>query len=767
MATEQANELDTTVHGLSELRVHGVSGTPPEEMLAHPAPLLKRVAGDAKAGFWRRWYPGGTSHDQPDRRHLEAYSWGGLTSGPATRALWVLLLPFTLVNLAHWMVPPYRRDGRLGIAAVTVLRLIGLSFTVTVMIASALATMDVAAWQCGAMPACAARLGPFTFVAGWQPGPRLALGALLPAVLVVVLWRLGRVELRPTAASPPPRPAVAAGDVPLADESFWAGDRSTMRLRAVHVTAWAGGLGALTVAPLLRYGDGSGVRLLAGELLVANLVLLGLAVAATAVNAVTGRGGRGADQLTRPLVIVRWAAVAVLAASIAATAALPGDYPPPPTHLPGMNPAVLGLFLTQLGLLLALFVCLLAQAPWRLGRDRPGFAVAVRGFGAHITALLGWLIAGAFSAGAGLWLAEYLGTPVTSTGTAESRLDAIDTAIKGSPDFSARVHAVDTDRPLIVPPAYFWAGTAALVALLLTLLLVFGVVLRVRSAQRRLVPVVLAEHPAETGTAAVTRARRIASTRALADLGDHVGNVLFLVCATATLVVVAGMATYLWGGYDYVEKSWLARVTALGTGAIGLAAAALVSLAFWGFRDRSVRRYLGILWDVATFWPRANHPLTPPCYGERAVPDLVARIEALSGAAGDRVVLSGHSQGSILATASVLQLDTQTGARTSLLTYGCPLRRLYARFFPAYLGLGSLAAAQQDVGGRWANLWAPSDPIGAWAMSSDAAAPDERLPDPVSLLAGPDGSLPPQCGHSGYLARPEYSAAVDALAAAP
>ena len=80
-------ELDTTVHGVTELRVHGVSGTPPEETLDMPAALVRRVDGDSRAGFWRRWYPGGSTHDEPDRRHLEAYAWGGLTSGPASRAL--------------------------------------------------------------------------------------------------------------------------------------------------------------------------------------------------------------------------------------------------------------------------------------------------------------------------------------------------------------------------------------------------------------------------------------------------------------------------------------------------------------------------------------------------------------------------------------------------------------------------------------------------------------------------------------------------------
>src|SRR5688572_27466737 len=101
--------LDRGSSGTTELRVHGVSGTPPEQALYHP--LLQRVAGDARAGFYRRWYPGGRSADLRAPRRLEAFSWGGLTSGGATRALWLLLLPFMLANLAYWMLPAVPDDA--------------------------------------------------------------------------------------------------------------------------------------------------------------------------------------------------------------------------------------------------------------------------------------------------------------------------------------------------------------------------------------------------------------------------------------------------------------------------------------------------------------------------------------------------------------------------------------------------------------------------------------------------------------------------------
>ena len=133
---EQDESLDRGLEGRTELRVHGVSGTTPETILAFP--ILKRVAGDERAGFYRRWYPGGRSADFGEQGRLEAYSWGGLTSGPAARAAWLLVLPLMLVNLAHWMLPampvdPSRRQLLAGHVSAVLLRLLGLVLTLTML----------------------------------------------------------------------------------------------------------------------------------------------------------------------------------------------------------------------------------------------------------------------------------------------------------------------------------------------------------------------------------------------------------------------------------------------------------------------------------------------------------------------------------------------------------------------------------------------------------------------------------------------------------
>lgn len=99
-----------------ELLVHGVGGTTPQAMLDDPRTV--RVTGDDTAAIYRRAEDvDAEAHPERHRgRPLpEAYVWCNLTSGNSARALWLLLLPFMVVNLAHWMRPPPRvRSGRSG-----------------------------------------------------------------------------------------------------------------------------------------------------------------------------------------------------------------------------------------------------------------------------------------------------------------------------------------------------------------------------------------------------------------------------------------------------------------------------------------------------------------------------------------------------------------------------------------------------------------------------------------------------------------------------
>src|SRR5260370_40496835 len=64
---------------VTELRIHGVSGSDGPTMLEHPQAL--QVAGDTVTGFYRRWSPDGGGQPSVPWK-LEAYSWGGLTEKP-------------------------------------------------------------------------------------------------------------------------------------------------------------------------------------------------------------------------------------------------------------------------------------------------------------------------------------------------------------------------------------------------------------------------------------------------------------------------------------------------------------------------------------------------------------------------------------------------------------------------------------------------------------------------------------------------------------
>ncbi|MYS07779.1 hypothetical protein GTW71_15375, partial [Streptomyces sp. SID6041] len=173
------------------------------------------------------------------------------------------------------------------------------------------------------------------------------------------------------------------------------------------------------------------------------------------------------------------------------------------------------------------------------------------------------------------------------------------------------------------------------------------------------------------------------------------------------------------------------------------------------------RRTIGILWDVGTFWPRAAHPFAPPCYAERAVPDLTWRMSSWTRSTGGRLVISGHSQGSVLAAAAVWQLPPATRRRVALLTYGSPLERLYGRWFPAYFGPDALRGLHRTVH-CWTNLYRATDPIGGPvrvpAEDGRPAVDAAVLLDPVAYGRTRAHPLPePILGHSDYQADPAFA----------
>jgi hypothetical protein len=329
--------------------------------------------------------------------------------------------------------------------------------------------------------------------------------------------------------------------------------------------------------------------------------------------------------------------------------------------------------------------------------------------------------------------------------------------------------------PLAGPPAVLtWESSMIPVLLAVLLVVVAVVVVRLTRLERQLRPKVERMYTGERNERA--RTRQIANAIARAGLTDSAPALVAVVCA-AGFALGAGAVVGAWVGggtpgevaADAPEAvSGLANtVQWLGSWLVGAGVVALVALGRRAYKDASARRTIGILWDIGTFWPRAAHPFAPPCYAERAVPDLSWRMSSWTERTGGRIVLSGHSQGSVLSAAAVWQLDPAVRGKVALLTYGCPLARLYGRWFPAHFGPARLRGLHDDMH-TWCNLWRRTDPIGGPVGIPTADDPVDCGPllDPVAYGRSLEHPLPePILGHSHYQFDPAFAVERAALLA--
>ncbi|MCK2219151.1 hypothetical protein MF672_035940 [Actinomadura sp. ATCC 31491] len=315
---------------------------------------------------------------------------------------------------------------------------------------------------------------------------------------------------------------------------------------------------------------------------------------------------------------------------------------------------------------------------------------------------------------------------------------------------------------LYLDDAVWW--TAALVPLLaLGALAVAGLLWRARRAEAARLAPRLAHYYGQRN------ARTVAGVWALAAITDRAGLVLGVLTGVGVAGFAAATAIHLSGLFPPVGG--IAGVlSSAGSWALVAVVVALALIGRRTYGDTRLRRTVGILWDISTFWPRAVHPLGPPCYAERVVPELVARVGRLARTEHDQVILSGHSQGSVIAAAVVLQLRPELRRRVALLTHGAPLRRLYAAFFPAWFGTDGLAGVRAAV--PWYNLYRLSDPIGGPVFRHvDPFGPAGKgaAGDPVDRFCwdprrpAPGEPLPEARWHSDYWLEPSYDVAFDKL----
>jgi len=169
-----------------ELRIHGVSGTPPEVMLE--SSHVRQVAGDSWGRFFRPVDGEGTERQTEPMRTLEGYHWGKYTSGSWVKGLWLILIPFGLVNAAAFMVPHPPVGSRwhwLYATVQSVIRGIGVGVTCTFALASALILVDLVAWQWAA---------DLPWLEAKPSGPVILLGVLLAGAVEGDLAPLVDVE---------------------------------------------------------------------------------------------------------------------------------------------------------------------------------------------------------------------------------------------------------------------------------------------------------------------------------------------------------------------------------------------------------------------------------------------------------------------------------------------------------------------------------------------------------------------------------------------
>ncbi|MEH1164312.1 hypothetical protein V6V47_02865 [Micromonospora sp. CPCC 205539] len=725
-----------------ELRVHGVSGASAGQVL--DVPRITQVAGDRSGGFYR-------TRPQPANSRgargvtLEAYRWGDLPSGTVVRTLsLVFLLPFMLVNVAVWM-----RPATPGIDAVVrcLCRVLALTLTALYVLAAVGVTLDLLAWKCMTSPSCLEGRSWLSWLGGQRDGLRLAVLALAPAGAIGLVWRL---STRPGRAFEAFRaPEETASGHRLGAVGRWDAEPLVGRLRSIHVAAAFATLSVTLLIARAATDTSIGtvaLTVIGGAVLVTCVVLL-CAPPLIDRNATDHRLDRIASALRTIAVVLT---VVVLAHVLA------------------------------------------SRTPWRQGGDLPGYDATLACLFVAQSALLAAL--GAVL----LWrrARQPKGTPMLGLGTLVIAAAAVSLAVAFSAELVYRVaDFLDRDTPTgegfaTGPPrAYTWAIFGFLRTVLITLIVAGLATLISRRGRLRAAAAIVARDFPDPPAEARPRLRQVRQTIArarftetLVPLGVVFGCAAGLGTATTTIGLLEPYPSDAVERYAGLPAGLITFAIAFGSWVIAAIILSLVIFGVFAYRTIEFRRHVGVLWDLGTFWPRAAHPFAPPCYAERAVPELTRRITYLVSC-GKSVLLTGHSHGSVLLAATVLQLPPQVSSRVALLTYGSPLRRLYGRLFPAYVDDEVLHQIGVRVGWRWVNLWRDTDPIGGWifaahrpaAPATDAEAADggdpaeavdRRLRDPSDVVTPPGDSVPPPIqGHWPSESDESFTAAVRDLVA--
>lgn len=807
--TASRQRASTSYAGVVEIRIHGVSGTPPSELLDRQ--IVNPVAGDQTAGFYRpsvdsqrRDRIPGT--DPTRGPWLEAFSWSGLTSGSATRALWILLLPFGLVNVAPYAVPGPPKRGedirwenwRRRTSALN--RLLAGTLTASIAIGAAgvgMVTFTARCYsegqhdrRCFGVPLWVTdRLGDITPVWRW------AAGAIVPLAVVIGVLMISRrsdraeslpvplsvptdaePQLRRTPAAEPPatRSAEAVGrgsESPLAKADLFTSGLRARHQRGIHAQVALAVIGLIAGWPLAISNAAS------------LAVLIGLFVVVIVCDTALLWQGHDAFKGSRMPIrqVIGWVAVCTLGLFDLACCFFSTNIPPAGQLMRWFDTAVRFGFWVQSAIVLAIFLTVYQLR--RRTEKRHLRRLFFFGWTTAFFAAGAWLLGAAATTAAMIVVPAWLATPGLTMGPS-----ALGLTMTNNPDWFPESAAASGLGILAI------VVLGVVVALACTCWTATAVWLPWAAGRQKDRDAVIAMYGNDDRLKPQTPGGRQESTSRLHRIGRRLLHIAlpWRDCQPDIRRRAMDVARIFWWArrVDYIP--WLmcsmAMVSAVLLAAVGiidmacmkevdgqlrpclslasagdrvvdairpdgwaapiawgvwLAAFGLIAglcLSLLATRDSSLRRHIGIIWDVASFWPRDTHPLAPPCYNERAIPQLEHRIryyvgdldESIKGSpAGTdrsdhedddisrarRVILAGHSQGSVIAFAAIVRLSGTASSRVALLTYGSVLARLYSRFFPYYFGPDQLAIVAQkltDGSGstRWRNLYRNSDFLG-------------------------------------------------------
>jgi hypothetical protein len=656
-----------------ELRVHGVMGTRPETLVSSVAAV--DVAGDGvgrivqPADRLLRPAPGPMlrAEGQSIPRTVEGYSWGGMTSGGAAKAAWAVLFPFALANVAHWMLPPipsgHRLAARLGFAARTLLRLAALLLTVLLVTQAAVVSLDLVAAQCLAPGSpCLSGTVPDWLRETYLVRPAIGLVPVLLTIFVLhriscVAWEVGPEVTTP--GNPPPTPPNTRVQLP---GTNLVADPDTPTLRALHLVA------ALATVALLPLGNPFTVPNDTFPAALWTLALLLLVVAVVGVLLLDDP--RGAEP-TRAGTWLRSAfgpwprrvlfTVGVLLVVVAGMSRNPLTVTGAETTVEAVA-AVLIVVVVLFGLLLAP-AALIARREWR-GRPKELRPWAGGWMAAPVLAIAA-LLGGGFGAGLGIAVRRLLGTEGMNV------------------------------PPGYVPVTLLW-GAAAVLGLVVALVVTPLAWVRLRTT----------ESAEATLLGSPVREWRLAGWQR-----QHLHHIVLASAAVLSVGAVVGIWLRIIGPPDYLRP-----LSTVGVLTLGALAGGLLRAVYNAARAPEAGRQLGVLADLACFWPREAHPIVPPCYAVKLAPELAARTVWHLREPGTRVVLIGESHGSLLVAVAAARLlnslNEPERRRVGVVTVGSQLQWAYSRAFPAVLPLDALGTLAGELGTRWRSLCRGTDTLG-------------------------------------------------------